>query len=74
MTNRQIVCNPPTYPNFLRFIDILKVPLLKTEMTFAISRDRGLFEWAGEGLGGIFCQIGNVQVGFQYHAIVELTI
>jgi predicted NAD/FAD-binding protein len=29
-------------------------------MTFAVSRDRGKFEWAGDGLGALFCQIGNV--------------
>ncbi|WVR06843.1 hypothetical protein IAU60_003879 [Kwoniella sp. DSM 27419] len=55
-----IVCNPPTYPNFLRFLQQLKIPLLKTEMTFAVSKDRGAFEWAGEGLGGVFCQLSNV--------------
>ncbi|WWC61940.1 uncharacterized protein I303_104526 [Kwoniella dejecticola CBS 10117] len=55
-----IVCNPPTYPNFLRFLKHLKIPLLKTEMTFSVTRDRGAFEWAGEGLGGVFCQLSNL--------------
>ncbi|WVQ99628.1 hypothetical protein IAU59_006765 [Kwoniella sp. CBS 9459] len=55
-----IVCNPPTYPNFLRFLQHLKIPTLKTEMTFSVSRDRGAFEWAGEGLGGVFCQLSNL--------------
>ncbi|WWC69966.1 uncharacterized protein I206_103910 [Kwoniella pini CBS 10737] len=55
-----IVCNPPTYPNFLRFLKYLNIPLLKTEMTFSVTRDRGAFEWAGEGLGGVFCQLSNL--------------
>lgn len=25
-------------------------------MTFSVSRDRGVFEWAGNGLAGMFCQ------------------
>ena len=58
----QIVLNPPTYPNFLRFLRLLKIPLLDTEMTFSVTRDRGMFEWAGDGLGALFCQIGNLCV------------
>jgi hypothetical protein len=59
---QQIVLNPPTYPNFLRFLRLLKIPLLDTEMTFSVTRDRGMFEWAGDGLGALFCQIGNLCV------------
>ncbi len=29
-------------------------------MTFAVSRDHGLFEWAGASLDSIFCQRGNI--------------
>jgi len=67
----QIVLNPPTYPNFLRFLRLLKIPLLSTEMTFSVSRDRGRFEWAGEGLGGIFCQMSNLCVT-RWHCQLEL--
>lgn len=56
----QIVLNPPTYPNFLRFLQHQKIPLLNTEMTFSVSQDKGKFEWAGEGLPGVFCQLGNL--------------
>ena len=55
-----IVLNPPTYPNFLRFLRLLKIPLLKTEMTFSVSRDRGVFEWAGDGPAALFCQLTNL--------------
>jgi predicted NAD/FAD-binding protein len=59
---RQIVFNPPTYPNFLRFLDLRKrtVEVIETEMTFSVSRDGGAFEWAGDGLRSVFCQPGRV--------------
>lgn len=54
----QIVFNPPTYPNFLRFLTLHKrsVEMIKTQMTFSVSRDGGAFEWAGDGLRSVFCQ------------------
>ncbi|KAH9993165.1 hypothetical protein BJV77DRAFT_1067314 [Russula vinacea] len=41
-----IVFNPPTYPNFLRFLALHKrsVEVIKTQMTFSVSRDGGAFE------------------------------
>ncbi|KAF8482445.1 amine oxidase [Russula ochroleuca] len=53
-----IVFNPPTYPNFLRFLALHKhsVEVIKTQMTFSVSRDGGAFEWAGDGLRSVFCQ------------------
>ena len=29
-------------------------------MTFGVSRDHGLFEWAGTSLGAVFCQPWNI--------------
>ncbi len=29
-------------------------------MTFSVSRDHGLFEWAGTNLDGVFCQRRNI--------------
>ncbi|KDN40578.1 hypothetical protein RSAG8_08050, partial [Rhizoctonia solani AG-8 WAC10335] len=57
-----IVCNPPSYPNFLRFLALpnVNVPVAPTEMTFSVSRDRGDFEWAGKGPITLFCQIQNL--------------
>jgi predicted NAD/FAD-binding protein len=54
----QIVFNPPTYPNFLRFLALHErsVEVIKTQMTFSVSRDGGAFEWAGDGLRSVFCQ------------------
>jgi len=60
LTISQIVFNPPTYPNFLRFLDLRRqtgvVEMIETEMTFSVSRDGGAFEWAGDGLRSVFCQ------------------
>jgi hypothetical protein len=58
----QIVCNPATYPNFLRFLELRKrtVEVIKAEMTFSVSRDGGAFEWAGTGLRSVFCQTQRV--------------
>ncbi|KAF9562079.1 FAD/NAD(P)-binding domain-containing protein [Agrocybe pediades] len=32
------------------------IRILPTEMTFSVSRDRGVFEWAGKNLATVFCQ------------------
>ncbi|KAI0754864.1 FAD/NAD(P)-binding domain-containing protein [Daedaleopsis nitida] len=54
-----IVFNPCTYPNFINFLNQyrdLAERILPTEMTFAVSRDMGAFEWAGNNLLTVFCQ------------------
>ncbi|KAJ6544646.1 FAD/NAD(P)-binding domain-containing protein [Mycena vulgaris] len=51
-----IVFNPSTYPNFIKFLNLHAIKILPTEMTFSVSRDGGLFEWAGSNLMTIFCQ------------------
>ncbi|KAJ4482224.1 FAD/NAD(P)-binding domain-containing protein [Lentinula aciculospora] len=53
-----IVFNPCTYPNFLRFLKRHpKIPIAPTEMTFSVSRDHGKFEWAGDTIFTVFCQL-----------------
>lgn len=42
--------------NFIKFLEKVKVDAVPTEMTFSVSRDSGLFEWAGTGLDSLFCQ------------------
>lgn len=42
--------------NFIKFLEKIKVPTVPTEMTFSVSRDHGLFEWAGTSLDSVFCQ------------------
>ncbi|KAF4584455.1 amine oxidase [Ophiocordyceps camponoti-floridani] len=55
-----IVLNTATYPNFISFLRKINVATEPTEMTFSVSRDRGLFEWAGSSLAAVFCQKGNL--------------
>lgn len=56
----QIVFNQCTYPNFLRFLDLVQIPYIPTEMTFSVSRAQGEFEWAGRNLFTFFCQPRNL--------------
>ncbi|KAF3766016.1 FAD/NAD(P)-binding domain-containing protein [Cryphonectria parasitica EP155] len=51
-----IVMNEATYPNFIKFLGKVKVDIVPTAMTFGVSRDHGVFEWAGTSLNSIFCQ------------------
>ncbi|ORY32929.1 hypothetical protein BCR39DRAFT_522408 [Naematelia encephala] len=69
-----IVLNPPTYPNFLRFLRHLQIPLNETDMTFSISRDHGAMEWAGgpRGLAGVFCQLTNLLNPRLYRMIFDI--
>ncbi|KAJ9149270.1 Amine oxidase [Pleurostoma richardsiae] len=55
-----IVLNTATYPNFIDFLRHVKVPTERTEMTFGVSRDHGLFEWSGTNLDAVFCQRRNL--------------
>ena len=36
------------------------MPTVPTEMTFGVSRDQGLFEWAGTSLAAVFAQRRNL--------------
>lgn len=55
-----IVLNPRTYPNFLRFLHHADIPIVKSSMTFALTRDNGAFEWAGDTIFTLFCQPRNL--------------
>ncbi|GAB1313024.1 Amine oxidase domain-containing protein [Madurella fahalii] len=55
-----IVMNTATYPNFINFLKKIRVETQLTEMSFSVSRDQGLFEWAGSSLDALFCQRGNL--------------
>lgn len=55
-----IVFNTVTYPNLLRFLRLAEVPFIESDMSFAVSRDRGLFEWAGGSPAQLFAQRSNL--------------
>lgn len=46
--------------NFINFLNKVNVQTEPTEMTFGVSRDQGLFEWAGTNLSAVFCQKRNL--------------
>ncbi|KAK4228962.1 amine oxidase [Podospora fimiseda] len=55
-----IVMNEETYPNFMNFLKRIRVETVPTKMSFSVSRDQGLFEWASAGFNALFCQPGNL--------------
>jgi len=38
----------------------MKVPVATTNMSFAVTRDNGAFEWGGDTIVSLFCQPGNL--------------
>ena len=55
-----IVYNEATYPNLTALFAHLGVRTKPSEMSFAVSLDRGRLEYSGTGLGGLLAQPGNV--------------
>jgi predicted NAD/FAD-binding protein len=55
-----IVYNERTYPNLTALFAHLGVPTRPTEMTLAISLDKGRLEYSGTGLGGLLAQKRNL--------------
>ncbi len=51
-----IVFNNPCYPNFIRWMDSLGVAAEDSNMSFAVSRDSGQFEYAGGPAAGLLAQ------------------
>ena len=55
-----IVCNDRTYPNFLKLLDHLGVPLQPTSMSFSVRSDRTGLEYNGTSLNTMFAQRRNL--------------
>lgn len=55
-----IVYNEATYPNFIALMDHLRVATQPTEMSFAVSLDRGRLEYSGTSVAGLFAQRSNL--------------
>ena len=51
-----IVHNDRNYPNFERLLAELGVPTQPADMSFGVSDDAGMFEWAARGPRGIFAR------------------
>lgn len=46
--------------NFIAFLKEVGIPTVPSEMTFGVSRDQGLFEWAGTSLSAVFADKRNI--------------
>jgi predicted NAD/FAD-binding protein len=55
-----IVYNETTYPNLTALFHHLGVTTEASDMSFAVSKDEGGFEYAGRDLAGLFAQPSNV--------------
>lgn len=55
-----IVYNERTYPNLTALFAFLGVPTRASEMSFAVSLDRGGFEYAGNNAAGLLAQKHNL--------------
>lgn len=55
-----IVCNDRTYPNFLKLLEHLGVPLQPASMSFSVRSDRAGLEFNGTSLSTMFAQRRNL--------------
>ncbi|RMZ90617.1 hypothetical protein DV736_g2172, partial [Chaetothyriales sp. CBS 134916] len=55
-----IVMNTRTHPNLINFLGHVGIETATTEVTLAMSRDQGSFEWANTSLNSLFCQRRNL--------------
>ncbi|KAI9848246.1 MAG: hypothetical protein M1838_000602 [Thelocarpon superellum] len=67
-----IVMNAATYPNFIAFLRELQIETVDTDMTFGVSRDHGLFEWAGSSPAAIFAQTSNLLQPSMWRMIFDI--
>lgn len=54
-----IVFNDRNYPNLMGLFKKLAVPFHKSDMSFALTLDRGRFEWGAKSLNAVFGQRSN---------------
>lgn len=55
-----LVHNDRTYPNLIQLFALLGIDTPPSEMTFSVSLPDEDLEWAGSGLGTLFCQPRNL--------------
>jgi len=67
-----IVYNEPSYPNMTRWFDALNVATENSDMSFAVSRGNGSFEYAGGPALGLIAQPGLLLQKRFWHMIQDL--
>lgn len=67
-----IVFNEPNYPLLTAMLKHLEVDTHPTEMSFAVSIDQGLLEYAGSNLSTLFAQRKNLFSWQHWHMLKEI--
>jgi len=67
-----IVYNEPSYPNLTRWFEKMGVATEASNMSFAVSRDNGGFEYAGGPPLGLLAQPGNILRPRFYRMVKDL--
>lgn len=65
-----IVYNERTYPNLIGLLDTLGVERIPTDMSFAVSMDRGRLEYGGATINTLFAQRRNL-ISPSFHRMVQ---
>ncbi|TWB11888.1 putative NAD/FAD-binding protein [Nitrospirillum amazonense] len=65
-----IVYNAATYPNLVALFEHLDVPTQASDMSFAVTLDRGKLEYSGTNLAGMFAQKRNL-LSPTYHLMLR---
>jgi predicted NAD/FAD-binding protein len=67
-----IVFNQKTYPNFVKLIQRLKVPLQKSNMSFSVHCEKTGFEYSPTSLSTLFAQRRNILLPWFWNMIREV--
>lgn len=67
-----IVYNEPSYPNLTRWFSAMNVATDQSNMSFAVSRDNGNFEYAGGPPAGLLAQPGLLLSPRYYRMLTDL--
>jgi predicted NAD/FAD-binding protein len=67
-----LVFNRKTYPNLCAMFALLGVPVVESEMSFAVSLDSPDLEWAGTDLGTVFAQRSNLLRPAMWRMIADI--
>jgi predicted NAD/FAD-binding protein len=67
-----ITYNPASYPNLAALFKYLQVPTARTNMSFAVSLDRGGYEYSSSGAGGLFAQRSNILSASHWRMLLDI--
>ncbi|MCL4110272.1 UNVERIFIED_CONTAM: hypothetical protein GTU68_038628 [Idotea baltica] len=67
-----IVCNDRTYPNFLKLLDFVGVPLRPTKMGFSVRCDETGLEYSGSSVNTMFAQRTNLLKPSYYRMVLDI--